>query len=119
MSQPGEIQLIDVCFCFDITGSMGPYLKASVETVMEVFEALRAMYPTCTFRLSFIGYRDFGDEEQFIVIPFTEDIKSVRDRMCIVLPCGGNDAPENVAGALEKISQLEWKGDVKIVYFVK
>lgn len=118
MSEPGEIKLIDVCFCFDVTGSMGPYIKASVETVLEVFDTLQSMYPTCTFRLSFIGYRDFGDDEQFIVIPFTENIKSVRDRMSVINACGGNDAPEDVAGALDKISNLEWKGDVKIVYFV-
>lgn len=118
MSEPGEIKLIDVCFCFDVTGSMGPYIKASVETVLEVFDALQALYPTCTFRLSFIGYRDFGDDEQFIVIPFTENIKSVRDRISVINACGGNDTPEDVAGALDKISQLEWKGDVKIVYFV-
>lgn len=118
MSEPGEIKRIDVCFCFDITGSMGPYVKASVETVLEVFDTLQKMYPNCTFRLSFIGYRDFGDDEQFIVIPFTEDIKSVRDRISIINACGGNDTPEDVAGALEKITHLEWKGDVKIVYFV-
>ena len=118
MSEPGEIKLIDVCFCFDVTGSMGPYIKASVETVLEVFDALQALYPTCTFRLSFIGYRDFGDDEQFIVIPFTENIKSVRDRISVINACGGNDTPEDVAGALDKINKLEWKGDVKIVYFV-
>ena len=117
MSEPGEIKLIDVCFCFDVTGSMGPYIKASVETVMEVFDTLQKMYPICTFRLSFIGYRDFGDDEQFIVIPFTENIKSVRDRISIINACGGNDTPEDVAGALEKISNLDWKGDVKIIYF--
>ena len=100
MSEPGEIKLIDVCFCFDVTGSMGPYIKASVDTVLEVFDTLHTTYPDCTFRLSFIGYRDFGDDEQFIVIPFTEDIKSVRDRMSVINACGGNDAPEDVAGAL-------------------
>ena len=130
MSQPGEnvqpgenlkteeIKCVDVCIVMDVTGSMGNYLKASRDTVLEAFDTLRNMHPECTFRLSFVAYRDFGDKEQFVVVPFTEDIKNVRDQISVIKAYGGDDAPEDVAGALEKVRELDWTGQVKTIFFV-
>ena len=119
--QPGEKvqpKLVDVCILMDITGSMNSYIRNARDSVLDAFDALRSMYPNCEFRLSFIGYRDYEDEEQFIVIPFTFDIESVRNKISIIRALGGNDVPEDVAGAFKKTSELDWQGDVKTIFFV-
>ena len=116
--QPGEINRVDVCIAMDVTGSMGKYLNASRDTVSEAFDTLHTLYPECEFYLSFVGYRDYGDSERFNVAPLTKDIKSVRQYISDVVPEGGDDTAEDVAGALEQISQLDWKGQVKTVFFV-
>ncbi len=121
--QPGEIKknqpkLVDVCILMDITGSMNSYIRNARDSVLDAFDALRSMYPSCEFRLSFIGYRDYEDEEQFIVIPFTFDIESVRNKISLIRALGGNDVPEDVAGAFKKTSELDWQGDVKTIFFV-
>jgi hypothetical protein len=129
-NQPGEIvqnqtgeskvekTKVDVCICMDVTLSMRSYLYASRETVLEAFDTLRTMHPDCVFRLSFVAYRDFGDKEQLVVFPFTENITSVRDQISTISAYGGEDVPEDVAGALEKVSELDWQGQVKTIFFV-
>jgi hypothetical protein len=116
--QSKEIKKVDVCICMDVTASMGPYLRASRETVLEAFDTLRTMHPECVFRLSCVMYRDFGDKTPFVVVPFTEHINTVRDHMNDTVVSGGDDAAEDVAGALEHISGLEWQGQVKTIFFV-
>jgi hypothetical protein len=118
MAQPGEISTMDVCIGMDVTGSMGTWINASRETVIDAVNELRTNFPSCTFRLSFVGYRDFGDEEQFVVIPFTEQIETVQQQIEDIYASGGNDTPEDVAGALEKITGLEWTGQKKLIFFV-
>jgi hypothetical protein len=123
MDEPGEIKKmnpkrVDVVIIMDVTGSMGSYIRNARDTVLEAFDALRTLYPDCEFRLAFTGYRDYGDKEQFVVIPFTTDIESVRHEISRIHAFGGDDTPENVAGAFKKTSELDWKGDVKTIFFV-
>lgn len=113
-----ETKTVDVCIGMDVTASMGPYLRASRDTVLEAFDTLRTMHPECVFRLSFVAYRDIGDKIPFEVVPFTENMESVRDQISAITASGGDDIPEDVAGALEKISELDWQGQVKTIFFV-
>lgn len=121
--QPGEIKkvnpkLVDVCINMDVTGSMSSYIRNARDTVLDAFDTLRRLYSECEFRLAFIGYRDYGDKEQFIVIPFTTDIESVRNEISLIKAFGGDDTPEDVAGSFKKISELNWQGDVKTIFLV-
>jgi hypothetical protein len=122
MDIPGEIKVnptwVDVVIIMDVTGSMGSYIRNARDTVLEAFDALRTLYPVCEFRLAVIAYRDYGDTEPFVIIPFTTDIESVRNQLNLIQACGGDDTPENVAGAFKKASELNWQGDVKTIFFV-
>jgi len=55
-------------------------------------------------RLSVIGYRDYTDKNRFMLKPFIENIKEVRDFMK-TFRAGNNatliDPPEDIQGALK------------------
>jgi hypothetical protein len=118
MAQPGEIKTMDVCIGMDVTGSMGTWIHASRDSVIEAVNELRTTFPNCVFRMSFVAYRDFGDEIPFVIIPFTEDVQSVQREISMIKATGGNDTPEDVAGALEHITALDWSSEKKLVFFV-
>ena len=71
------------------------------------------------FRLAYISYRDFGDDIPFIFVPFTEDISNVQNTIKNTRASGGSDQAEDIAGALEKVLQLEWSKDAcKLILWV-
>jgi len=52
-------------------------------------------------RVSFIGYRDIGDDDAFRIKPFTENVQEVKDYIAKVNAAGcGGDIPEDVSGGL-------------------
>jgi len=118
MAQPGEITTMDICIGMDVTGSMGTWIQASRDTVIDAVKELQELFPNCHFRLSFVAYRDFGDDEPFIIIPFNDDIAYVQTNLLGIVAMGGNDTPEDVAGALEHITNLDWKSQKKLIFIV-
>jgi von Willebrand factor type A domain len=122
---------IDVVLVIDLTGSMHEWIKAARETLLDSFSDLQKKYPTSSFRLGVVGYRDFSHHsynEQFIVIPLTRDIKSVQTQMMDMIAAGGDDIAEDVAGALQHVLDMNWndkndkndknKEDIKVVLWV-
>lgn len=82
-------------------------------------EKIRERYKGCHYRLGFVGYRDYADEQRFEVAGFTHDVASVRERIMKVVAKGGGDAAEDVAGALDVVlRKMTWEGDVRILIFV-
>jgi hypothetical protein len=63
---------------------------------------------SATFRVAFIGYRDFGDVGHLNVTPFTSDIDICGAAVEREEPDGGGDFPEDVAGGLMMASSLPW-----------
>lgn len=69
---------LDLCIILDITASMGKWIERSkatittiIDNVMKSVFAKQGLY----IRLSFVGYRDFGDQHRFNTKGFTEDIQ--------------------------------------------
>jgi hypothetical protein len=99
---------IKVCFFIDCTQSMEPWISAAKRQVQTIVDNTRAEFPNTLFKVGFIGYRDFGDENQFITIPFTSDIPSFLVQLVDVHAEGGDDVAEDVAGGLVKVLSLDW-----------
>ena len=55
-----------------------------------------------SFRVGFVGYRDFGDATRFVVVPLSGDVMEVRRQLMPLKAEGGDDPPEDVAGGLAK-----------------
>lgn len=116
MSEPGSIEnienienidnnrnYVDVIIGMDATGSMGGWINAARDTVLEAFEDLRVTYPNSHFRLGVVCYRDYGDQERFVIQPLTSDIPTVQNALRNVAAQGGNDTAEDVAGGMYHI----------------
>jgi hypothetical protein len=115
MSAPRSIDLVIV---MDVTGSMGTWIAAAKDTAIKIAEETRANFPDVSFRLGYIGYRDYGDKERFVHAPLTPDIASVRAVVAGVSADGGNDAPEDVAGGLAEAAKEVYTADVKSLILV-
>lgn len=106
MSEPGannNESYVDVIIGMDATGSMGGWINAARDTVLQAFTDLRATYPNAHFRLGLVCYRDYGDNERFVVQPLTSDIATVQNALRNVAAVGGSDTAEDVAGGMYNI----------------
>ena len=62
-------QCLDLCLLMDCTGSMSSYLNECKNLSSYVIEKLKIKFPNQNFRVAFVGYRDFGDAQRFVVVP--------------------------------------------------
>lgn len=118
-SEGTKINKIEVAIVMDVTGSMQQWIDAARDTVIESFSTLQSENSSALFRLACVCYRDFGDEVPFVIAPFTEDISSVQNTLKNTKASGGSDQAEDVAGALEKVLELNWSDDTsKLILWV-
>jgi hypothetical protein len=101
----------------DCTSSMGPYIEAAKREIAATIEELERDYPTSRFEVAFIGYRDYGDEEQSIQIGWGT-VESLLDRLQGIEAKGGFDAAEDVAHGLLHVAELAWTADVRILVHI-
>lgn len=107
--EPGTTSTnVEVAIVMDVTGSMQNWINAARDTVLESFETLKTENPDSKFRLACICYRDIGDIDPFVIVPFTEDLSLVENSLKNIKANGGNDMAEDVAGALEHLLDLDW-----------
>lgn len=88
-------------FLMDCTGSMQAWITDAKNQITNIIAETRREYPDADFHVGFVGYRDYGDAEQHIVMSFTQNIAAIRDRIGAIRAEGGNDEAEDVAGGLD------------------
>ena len=100
---------VELCILMDCTGSMGQYIEQAKQKAAVIVEQAREKYAV-DLRVAFVGYRDFGDPVRFEVKDFVagESIDEVTQLLMRCTATGGGDAPEDVAGGLEKALHLSW-----------
>lgn len=52
-------------------------------------------------RISFVGYRDYGDSNRFSIFEFSDEMDLFETFLLKVNASGGNDTPEDVAGGFK------------------
>jgi hypothetical protein len=105
--QPGESEVyVDVLIVMDITGSMQSWINSARDTVLGAFDTIQKQYPNSHIRLGLVCYRDIGDDERYVLHPLTENISDVQRVLKEVVAKGGDDAAEDVAGALENVLEI-------------
>ena len=83
---------------------MGSWINRAKKTLLEIIETVEKECKEdgdVKIRVAFIGYRDIGDTDRFSLMPFTNDIKKVRDFIEKQTADGGADCPEDVQGGLK------------------
>lgn len=115
---PQEQLNVKICFVMDCTASMGRWIREAKTKMVELVDRVREHHPRTNIRVGFIGYRDYGDEEPLIEIPF----QNAQDTMIQIRPIhaeGGDDEAEDVAHGLFRALHMDWSdAAVKIVFHI-
>jgi len=110
---------IKLCFLMDCTASMQPWIKSASQTIYSIIQSTEQRYRESNFTVAFVGYRDYGDYEQFIIRNFTTPIR-IEQHIRNIVATGGTDDAEDVAWALDKLrTAIDWyPSDLQIVYHI-
>ena len=108
-----QARVVDICFVIDVTGSMAGHIKGTKDYITRVVDRIlkpSEKHPAMVseLRLAMIGYRDFGDKEQFVILPFTTDVEEFKKFCGSIVATGGADSAEDVFGGLSNALKLEW-----------
>eukprot|EP00026_Physarum_polycephalum_P008691 Phypoly_transcript_08787.p1 GENE.Phypoly_transcript_08787~~Phypoly_transcript_08787.p1 ORF type:complete len:391 (+),score=66.47 Phypoly_transcript_08787:177-1349(+) len=109
---------IDVCFLMDCTGSMGSFISAAKEKILEIITKVETIEPTSIMRVSFVGYRDYGDGAlQHEKVDFVEkaSMEVIRTKLAACPATGGGDGPEDIAGGLKIVTELSWSSSTRLL----
>lgn len=69
-------------------------------------------------KIGFVGYRDFGDSNQFDIYPFTTEYDKLKAFINGLAASGGNDTAEDVAGAFQKALEMDWTCEAKYAVLI-
>ena len=112
---------LDIMFIMDLTGSMGIWLSEAKKSVNNILEEITDNNPGAKIRISFIGYRDFLEENEkrvYDIQDFTENINEFNNFLSKLDCSGGGDEPEDVVGALRQALNMKWESYSKYAILV-
>ena len=111
----------NILFIFDITGSMGKYIESFNKNFFKIIEEIKKNCPLALFYLGFIGYKDINDLElgdEYIDIDFTVLYEEIYKKIKDIQAEGGDDIPEDVAGAFEMALKKHWNKGTNIIFLI-
>ena len=112
---------IDILIILDITSSMENYIDKFKKQFYPMIEKITKECPEEIVYVGFIGYKDIEDKklgDDYIDIDFTVDYDKLKELINNIEPDGGDDIPEDVAGAFELGLKKSWKGHKKIAFLI-
>lgn len=109
--------LLDLVFCLDCTGSMGPYIeqaKRDIEEIARRVFASKLLADSDDLRVGLVAYRDYRpqDFQEFEKksFPFTSNMADIQRYLSGLKALGGGDGPEAVATAVyEAVTKMAWR----------
>ena len=108
----GKSNEVDILFCIDATGSMGPWLKAAVERAESIAANAKKENPGVAFRFGVVFYRDpvADPRDKNVHFDFTTDINQLKANMATQRACGGGgDGPEDWVGCYNlALNSISW-----------
>lgn len=110
--------VVKIAFVLDCTGSMEPWIHESKTKIEEIIESNQQEHPSAHFEVALVAYRDYGDAIRMRVVDFSTPNQIVRS-LEHVRAEGGDDAAEDVAGALDRVCGLTWgPSDVRMLFHI-
>ena len=111
---------LDLLFIMDITGSMGTFLEEAKNNLINIINRIISECPGIDINLGFIGYRDIAEFSigDYSDIDFTRDYIYVQEVIEGVFAYGGDDFPEDIAGAFELALNKKWKSNARFAILV-
>lgn len=109
---------VKVAFVLDATASMGPWIHAAKDQVVEMMTDIKAEHPNVNIQVALVAYRDYGDRRRFETTSFTT-AETIENALKYIYPVGGDDIAEDVAGGLVQASELSWSdADVRMIVHI-
>lgn len=112
-------QTLDLCFVFDATGSMAMegVFKAIKMHIRSILTKVKASSAHMKQQLALVAFRDPEDgAAHFEVQPMTGSVSAFETAVASVKAFGGGDQCEDVIGALEKASEMEWTYENRLLF---
>jgi hypothetical protein len=120
-----KLNVIDLMFVVDVTGSMGDELEYLKNEVADVINRVSASNEGAKINLALLFYRDAGDKEQFAYHDFTDvtdadGLRAVQTALSGQSATGGGDYPESVDEALELAMTKQWSSgaSTKLIFHI-
>ena len=94
---------VDILLFMDCTSSMSPWIKEAKDILIKLITDFKVKFGhQFTFRVGFVGYRDFHDAKQFVIEDFNLSVETIQKTISNTEAIGGDDWAEDVIGALNK-----------------
>ena len=115
--------LLQIKFVVDVTGSMGDEIDFLKTELADVIDRVRTGNPDASIELSFIFYRDDGDDQKFSTVSFTNvtdplNYKKIQNALDKQSADGGGDYPEALDEALAMAVDDQWAENATKLMFV-
>ena len=123
-TSPNPDDVLDICFLLDITGSMGSHIAMMGQCLNDLVYYFSSTFAPQKVYMSFVGYRDFGDPDQFVIEEFSNiDMNNVLKssmykKIKEIEVSGGGDEPEDIRGAIKNALKLKWRSTNKFVVLI-
>jgi hypothetical protein len=106
----GAAGKLDLIFVIDQTSSMAPVFAEVQKTAKTILSTISGAFPD--YRVAIVAYRDWGDSEMFVDVPFSSDPGAITAAIDSLKASGGGDTPEGVLEALLRALRLPWRSGV-------
>eukprot|EP00929_Paragymnodinium_shiwhaense_P105675 TRINITY_DN70730_c0_g1_i1.p1 TRINITY_DN70730_c0_g1~~TRINITY_DN70730_c0_g1_i1.p1 ORF type:complete len:934 (+),score=154.36 TRINITY_DN70730_c0_g1_i1:71-2872(+) len=114
-----KVKTLDVCFVFDVTGSMQHFIDMAAQKIEELCRTFTAFMGEASVpRIAFVGYRDYDDDKPVEVMPFTTDASTCTAFLQGLEADGGGDICEDVLGGIEAALNLEWQASARVIFLL-
>lgn len=102
---------------------MTKHIASVKKSICEIVHQITRTNENLKLRLAMEGYRDFGyGAKQFEVLDFVPSIDAftgfVARIVALRVASGGGDAPEDMAGAIQKANGLKWASPTRVVFLI-
>ena len=111
----------NILFIFDITSSMEKHIRYFEKNFDSIFEKIKKNCHLSLIYTGFIGYKDINDLElgdEYVDIEFTLYHNKLKEKIKNIQAEGGDDIPEDVAGAFGMALNKKWNNGTNIIFLV-
>ncbi|KAL4481536.1 hypothetical protein ABPG74_007625 [Tetrahymena malaccensis] len=110
-------ETFDLMFIVDCTSSMQPWIDFVKQSIRNIIDQIKKTYSTFSFRYSFVGYRDFGDDK-VVNFDFNPNLDNFIKHVDTIKAIGGGDIPEDMASGLKEGLKQNFRSYVKAVFLI-
>jgi hypothetical protein len=112
---------IDLCILFDATESMEPWIQKVHCNILQLFERAQQLAQSTNVRIAFLAYRDHSDAVRFESMDFKSTARCLllmKEALSRVVASGGDDVPEDIAGAFNLCKSFSWQSPTRLIYHI-